>query len=144
MKETLETIEGYCQYVNALERKRLVLLGKFFDREARLYGPNYNVEGVEQIRHAIEVLFSRIGDFKVKVISAVLDEEQSIALLRWDILYYKKGKAETVSGCSELMFNRKGLIVAQTDYWDTGKAILSKAPLLGGMNKSLLKKSGLY
>lgn len=118
-------LSDYIQYLESIEDKRLALLGKYFDKEAHIQGPLYDIKGHQKIRSLGERLLA-MGLIKIKIVSSAKISRKPEALIHWEILYRGKKKKETVGGCSSLLFNQRGLIYAQNDYWDASEALKAR------------------
>jgi steroid delta-isomerase len=135
-----DALKKYVAYFEALTPQRLALLGSYFERNARFKDPYNDVEGLQNIRAVFDHMYRQTENPKFKVAYAALCEDGHTALLRWDMLFYMKGKKQVISGASEVIFSDKGLVASHIDYWDTGAYVYRKVPVLSGIIKMIEKK----
>ena len=134
-----EKLDTFIAFFERLEGHRLVLLGKCYNKNARFTDPLNDVEGLDRIRYVLEKKFC-VEKPKYKAVHKAVLPDGISALIRWDFLYSVKGKRKTISGVSELTFNKKGEVIAQVDYWNPLPDFYERLPLSGRFIKSLKKK----
>ncbi len=135
-----DALKKYVTFFETLTPQRLALLGSYFAKDARFKDPYNDVEGLQSIRAVFDHMYVQVDNPKFKVIYYAMCDDGHTALLRWDMLFYMKGKKQVISGASEIIFNKKKLVVSHIDYWDTGEYVYRKVPLLSAIIKIIEKK----
>ena len=135
-----QAVERYVAYFESLRSRDLVLLGKYFTKDARFTDPFNDVTGHQEIRIVFEDMFERTENPRFKIVHSALCKDGHTALLRWDLLFAVKGRKQSISGMSEVSFNKDGLVVAHIDYWDPTGPIYRKVPILKQIMSFVRKK----
>lgn len=133
MSDQIKALNEFAEYLDKLDRKFLALISKYYARDVRYRDPIHDVQGVDKLKSILSAPYEQYDKVKYKVISAQLDPELSLGLLRWDCLKSLKGKSFVISGMSEVTFNKKDQIISQVDFWDSGELIENSFPLTGKM-----------
>ena len=63
--------------------------------------------------------------------------------MTWDFYFSCRGKAQSISGCTEFELNTEGLIVLHRDYWDAAAQVYEQIPVLGAILRFLRRKLAL-
>lgn len=125
-----EAVARYVSYFENLKPRDLVLLGKYFTKDARFTDPFNDVSGHQAIRAVFDDMFEQTENPRFRILHVGLSQDNHTALLRWDLLFAVKGKKQTISGMSEVTFNTQGLATSHIDYWDPTGPIYRKVPVL--------------
>ena len=138
-QELKKKIKDYISFFETLEAKRLLLLGRYYHRDARFKDPFHDVEGAQNIRNVFEKIYNQTSP-KIRYAHYGLSEDGVTALLRWDYMFELKSGKQVISGTTELTFDKDGLIVSQIDYWDPSEAVYEKVPVLRSLVRMVKRK----
>lgn len=92
--------------------------------------PFNQVVGPEKVAAIFEHMFCQTQQPQFQVISYAINE--SLAFLRWEFDFKdSNNQPHQILGVSKLTFDDRYRVLSHIDYWDTGKFIYQKVPLLG-------------
>jgi len=100
------------------------------------------IRGLPEFTAMTERLTKRSKDLKMKIVSAVMEE--NIILMEWEMtLSFKKYPSSVMYGASRLTLNEEGKIKEQRDYYDLWGDIFDNIPRFGkAYRKFMIKKFG--
>jgi limonene-1,2-epoxide hydrolase len=100
------------------------------------------IRGIEEFTAMTERLTKRSKDLKMKIVSAVMEE--NIILMEWEMtLSFKKYPSSIMYGASRLTLNEEGKIKEQRDYYDLWGDIFDNIPRFGkAYRRFMIKKFG--
>ena len=115
---------------NALEG-----MGDVYDEQAHFSDPFNNVHGLPAIRTIFEHMFIAMQAPRFEVLTVLRDASSGEIFLRWNFYFSKKGLGQhlCIHGSSYLRLSEAGKISYHQDYWDSGKELYEKLPVIGGM-----------
>lgn len=116
-------------YENLTEGNMSSLLMPLFSENAYFEDPFNQVVGKEQIQKIFQHMFDHTISPRFIVMNYLLDEK--MAFLRWEFFFLdRQFKEHRIVGVSKVVFDQKGDVLSHIDYWDTGKYIYQKIPVL--------------
>jgi steroid delta-isomerase len=128
----------YCRailaYVHAFEN---LTAASLFDELMPLFASNaYFEDPFNQVvgRAAISEIFEHMFEQTITPRFVVMNYALNgqIAFLRWEMSFYDQSlKMHRIVGTSKVAFDQKGQVLSHVDYWDTGRYVYQKVPLLG-------------
>ena len=135
-----DALKAYVEYFETLEPRRLIFISKYFAPKARFRDPFNDVVGLRNIRAIFDHMYDTLDNPRFKVSHYAICADGYTALLRWDFLFSRSGKQHCISGCSEVMFNDKKMVISHIDYWDPADTVYQKIPILGSIIKAIRNK----
>ncbi|MFM7012091.1 MAG: nuclear transport factor 2 family protein [Betaproteobacteria bacterium] len=107
----------------------------------RFIDPFNDLNGCCDTRRVFQHMFDTLDAprFVVKRIAS----NGSSGFMTWDFYFSLKGRAQSISGCTEFELNDEGLIVLHRDYWDAAAQVYEQIPVLGAIVRYLRRKLAL-
>ena len=97
------------------------------------------IRGIEAFKEMTERLAARSKDLKMKIISAV--QQDDVIFMEWEMtISYKKNPSSVLYGASRLTFNEAGKIIEQRDYYDLWGDIFDNIPRFGTAYRKFMRK----
>lgn len=116
-------------YENLTEGNLNSLLLPVFAENAYFEDPFNQVVGKEPIRKIFQHMFDHTISPRFVVMNHLLEEQ--IAFLYWEFCFLDRQlKEHRIVGVSKVVFDYKGQVLSHIDYWDSGKYIYQKIPVL--------------
>jgi steroid Delta-isomerase len=135
-------LQQVVQFFTGLKPTSMPQMGQIYDAQAHFIDPFNDVHGLPAIVTIFEHMFTAMDAPRFEVISAFMDVDGTQAFLRWDFHFSKSGLGQNmrIHGSSYLRFNVAGKIVYHQDYWDSGKELFAKLPVIGAVIRWLSKQ----
>lgn len=116
-------------YESLTEENMDSLLLPLFSENAYFEDPFNQVVGRDRIQKIFQHMFNHTYSPRFVVMNYMLEEQT--AFLRWEFYFLdSQFKEHRIIGVSKVVFDQKGLVLSHIDYWDTGKYIYQKIPVL--------------
>lgn len=134
------SLRRFCKFHESMTTQTASLCAKYYAEEARYQAPFFDIQGRKKIAEFWlnrRVLFA---DYKLKIRHTSWDDNGQTAFIYWDFIGTRKGRRITISGASEILFNLKGLILAQNDHYDPLRAFMFEWPFWGGFFKGRMRR----
>ncbi|WP_019895329.1 nuclear transport factor 2 family protein [Hydrogenovibrio halophilus] len=145
--QPLDPDNRYCQallmYVHAFENLTPTSLFEqllpLFATNAYFEDPFNQVVGRQAIGDIFEHMFEHTITPRFVVMNYAINGR--VGFLRWEMSFYdQKLKLHRIVGTSKVGFDRQGQVLSHTDYWDTGRYLYQKVPLLGRVIRWINRK----
>lgn len=113
-----ETVERYVQQYATFSPQKVEQLKQFLSDNFTFNDPFHSESNMSEYVVALKKMFAQIKEPVFQIRKLVLDENDSSALISWDLTGSVLGKPLQMQGLSKLIGDAKGLLASQTDYWD--------------------------
>lgn len=127
---TEDALMAYIRAFEALSVNSLPAdLIPLFAENAYFEDPFNQVVGKKDIQKVFEHMFDKTHFPKFYVMHYALNG--SVAFIRWEFKFFDDGMREKrVVGVSKVAFDSGNRVLSHIDYWDTGKYVYQKVPVL--------------
>jgi len=116
-------------YESLTEANMDSLLMRMFSENAYFEDPFNQVAGKEGIRKIFQHMFDHAMSPRFVVMNYMLEDQT--AFLHWEFCFLDgQNKEHRIIGVSKVVFDYKGQVLSHIDYWDSGKYIYQKIPVL--------------
>jgi hypothetical protein len=135
-------LQAAVQFYTTLAPASLDRMDHVYDLEAEFIDPFNHVQGLPAIDTIFRHMFTAMQSPRFEVVSALMASNSNEAFLRWNFYFSKRGLGDNfcIHGSSYLRFNPAGKIAYHQDYWDSGKELYEKLPLIGALIRWLSKQ----
>ena len=114
-----------------------------FAPNAYFEDPFNQVIGHEKIAAVFEAMFEHTVTPRFVVMNYALNDR--IAFLRWEMSFYdQKLKLHRIVGTSKVAFDVNGRALSHIDYWDTGRYLYQKVPVLRSVIRWLNRRLSVH
>ena len=107
----------------------------------RFIDPFNDLHGCRDTRKVFQHMFDTLDGPRF-VVTRIASNGLS-GFMTWDFYLSGRGKAQSISGCTEFELNAEGLIVLHRDYWDAAAQVYEQIPVLGAIVRFLSHKLAL-
>lgn len=125
------TLDDYMLYFQKLNTRSIRLIEKMVEPGVQYKGPFDDVQGVEAFEMVLQKASILRGQSRLHIQDYAWGQAGNVAYVRWTLSYQILQKVRRIDGVSELMFSKRGKIMAHHDHWDAGEAVYEHIPLLG-------------
>lgn len=131
-------LERLVHFYEQISPQSLDQIASIYAADARFRDPFNEVQGLDGVRAIFADMFERTRAPRFVVTGAVWRGEQ--AFLTWNF-HFGLGRRELlVQGCSELIFDARGLVGVHRDYWDAAGELYEQLPVLGAFMRALRRR----
>lgn len=120
----------YARFLESMTVDSKALSATLLAKDVHYQSPLYSVFGRDEVLSMFAQRLNVGTDYKFKVREQLWGEGEQTGFLRWDMM----SGGDVIVGMSEILFDFKGLVAAQTDFFDPLPAMMKK-PLTGYMIK---------
>ncbi|HEY1095712.1 MAG TPA: nuclear transport factor 2 family protein [Alphaproteobacteria bacterium] len=113
-----ETVERYVQQYATFSPQKVEQLKQFLGDNFTFNDPFHSDSNMSEYVTALKKMFAQVKEPVFQIRKLILDENDSSALISWDLTGSVLGKPLQMQGLSKLIGDAKGLLTSQTDYWD--------------------------
>ena len=131
----------WATFFETLTPDRLDDLSRLCHSDIRFKDPFNDVIGIQGVRRVFEHMFDTV-DRPVFTVTDIAVSDRT-AYLRWHFSFLPKGRAGedwTITGVSEVLFDRDLLVVSHLDHWDAGEQFYARLPLVGWLVRFVRSK----
>ena len=107
----------------------------------RFIDPFNDLHGCRDTRKVFQHMFDTLDGPRFVVTR--IASNGLLGFMTWDFYFSFRGRAQSISGCTEFELNDEGLIVLHRDYWDAAAQVYEQIPLLGAIIRFLRRKLAL-
>jgi len=114
--------------------------GVFFDKHSEFEDPFQKLKGLDAIHNIFVDMYKKLHNPHFIIDEVVSDGE--VAYIRWDFKYAlsSKAKEESFRGLTRVTFTASAKVKTHIDYWDAGKNVYEKIPVLGFFIRLIKRK----
>ncbi len=139
-------IDAYVRFFETLTPETLDALRDHVAPDVRFKDPFNDVTGIDAITAIFEHMFETVEEPAFRVLHrAQSAEDDSVWFLRWRLtgrLPALLGGDWHVAGMSEIHLAPDGRVAAHIDYWDAGRHLYERLPLIGPIIRLLRRRAG--
>lgn len=121
--------------------QNLETLDLFYDKKVHFLDPVVNIKGLAALKkyysHAYKNLIKIEFDFKNFIVEDFW--VSAVWVMTIQVKNINSEKPYEVQGCSQIQFNRQGLVCYHRDYFDLGELIYEKIPVQGNLIRGFKK-----
>lgn len=141
MMDVEQIARAYAKFYESLTpQTSLQEYGVFFDKNSLFSDPFQSVEGLVPIYAIFENMYKTLHQPRFVVDEVVSQGE--VAYLKWRFIYGRsaKGREESFSGVSRVLFSPSAKVKSHEDFWDAASNVYEKFPLLGSLLRFIKHK----
>jgi len=138
---TKTVAKNYASFFESIsEQTPLEDYRNIFDEKVYFEDPFQKVTGVIKVYEIFQHMYATLYMPHFIVDDIVCDDDK--AYLRWTFSYQRSPKhsIEKFTGVSRVQFLQTGKVLSHIDYWDAGKNIYEKIPILGYIIRLIKQK----
>ena len=121
--------KSYAHFLETLSPSTLNQIDDFVTKDVHFIDPFFDVVGSDKFKNIFLHMFKTARDFNFKVDDIFEKDEETVIV--WTFSAKMFGLSSNFSGVSHIKFDAKGLVSEHHDYWDSGKNIFAKTPIVG-------------
>ncbi len=101
-----------------------------------------SVDGIERVVAAFRRMLNELDDLRWEILGSAVTGNACYLRWKFHCRPKKTGKMMVVDGMSELTFDEAGLLASHVDYWDAGRNLYEKIPVLGWIIAKIRRSLG--
>lgn len=142
----MDALGRYVTFLEGFDHAALARCAEVYAADVHFRDPFNDVRGVPALQRVFAAMLEQVGDLQFRVHASAWSGDRdghAAALLRWTLagrLRAFGGRAWTVDGCSEVVFDAAGRVTAHHDYWDAAGGLYARLPLIGPLVRWLARR----
>ena len=114
-------------------------LDNYVTKDVHFIDPFFNTIGSNELRTVFIHMFKKLDRVDFTVDSIFENDDETVFLWTFSAKY--RGSRSTFPGVSHIKFSADGLVSEHYDYWDPGKNIFVKLPIVGRLLRFVYRRA---
>ncbi|MBB43416.1 MAG: hypothetical protein CMM44_06600 [Rhodospirillaceae bacterium] len=129
----------YANFLETLSLNSLDELDNYVTNDVHFIDPFFDIVGSSKLKSVFRHMFEKTRRVNFTVDNILENERETVIL--WTFSAQVLGSISTFSGVSHIKFSAEGLVSEHFDYWDPGKNIFVKIPIVGRLLQFVYRRA---